>query len=66
VPVLVELRECVRAGRLSVPLTELGPGYLHMHANLLLRSAPRTQELVLYDFLARLYDSQAARAPEWR
>ena len=33
-----------------------------MHANRLLRSEQRAQELVLYDFLARLYDSEVARA----
>src|SRR5262249_7401824 len=54
-PVMAELKACARAGRLSVPLTELAPSYLHMHANRLLRSAHRAQELVLYDFLARLY-----------
>ena len=32
-----------------------------MHANRLLRSAHRRQELVLYDFLARLYESRAIR-----
>jgi thiopeptide-type bacteriocin biosynthesis protein len=65
-PVVAELRACARAGQLSVPLTELAPSYLHMHANRLLRSAQRAQELVLYDLLARLYDSQLARAPERR
>jgi thiopeptide-type bacteriocin biosynthesis protein len=60
-PVMAELTACAQAGRLSVPLTDLAPSYLHMHANRLLRSAHRAQELVLYDFLARLYQSQAAR-----
>ncbi len=32
-----------------------------MHANRLLRAEQRAHELVLYDFLARLYDSEAAR-----
>ncbi len=59
-PVAAELRTCERAGRLSISLAELAPSYLHMHANRLLRSAQRAQELVLYDFLSRLYDSQAA------
>src|SRR5262249_35861838 len=31
-PLAAELRACARAGRLSVPLTELAPSYLHMHA----------------------------------
>jgi thiopeptide-type bacteriocin biosynthesis protein len=61
-PVMSELKACAKAGRLSVPLTELAPSYLHMHANRLLRSAHRAQELVLYDFLVRHYESQAAQA----
>jgi thiopeptide-type bacteriocin biosynthesis protein len=61
-PVMAELQAAVRAGRLSVPLTELAPSYLHMHANRLLRSAHRAQELVLCAFLARIYESETARA----
>jgi thiopeptide-type bacteriocin biosynthesis protein len=60
--VVAELQVGTRAGRLAVPLVELAPSYLHMHANRVLRSAHRAQELVLYDFLARLYESQAARS----
>jgi thiopeptide-type bacteriocin biosynthesis protein len=61
-PVLAELKACAGSGRLSVPLVDLAPSYLHMHNNRLLRSAHRAQELVLYDFLAHLYESRAARA----
>jgi thiopeptide-type bacteriocin biosynthesis protein len=61
-PVAAGLKEVAQAGRLSVPLAELAPSYLHMHANRLLRTAHRAQELVLYDFLGRLYESQAAQA----
>ena len=39
----------------------LAGSYLHMHANRLLRSAQRAQETVLYDFLARHYESLIAR-----
>jgi thiopeptide-type bacteriocin biosynthesis protein len=60
-PVITELRACAEAGKLSRPLTELAPSYLHMHANRLLRSAHRAQELVLYNFLTRIYESQAAQ-----
>jgi thiopeptide-type bacteriocin biosynthesis protein len=60
-PVMVELKECARERRLTVPLPELATSYLHMHVNRLLRSAHRAQELVLYDFLGRLYESQVAR-----
>jgi thiopeptide-type bacteriocin biosynthesis protein len=65
-PVVAELKDYARAGRLSVPLTELASSYLHMHANRLLRAAHRPQELVLYDFLCRLYESQGAQARERR
>jgi thiopeptide-type bacteriocin biosynthesis protein len=60
-PVAAGLRGCARAGRLSVPPEELARSYLHMQANRLLRSAHRAQELVLYDFLDRLYHARAAR-----
>jgi lantibiotic biosynthesis protein len=61
VPVVAELKICAQAGQLTMPLTEVAPSYIHMHANRLLRSAHRAHELVLYDFLARLYDGQVAR-----
>jgi thiopeptide-type bacteriocin biosynthesis protein len=61
-PAIAELRECAQTGRLTLPLSELAPSFLHMHANRMLRSAHRAQELVLYDFLMRHYDSLAARA----
>jgi hypothetical protein len=50
-----------RAGRLSLPVVELAPSYLHMHANRMLRSAQRMHELVLYDFLYRCCESRASR-----
>jgi thiopeptide-type bacteriocin biosynthesis protein len=62
-PMMAQLKSCARAGRLTVPLPDLAVSYLHMHANRLLRSAHRAQELVLYDFLSRLDESRAARAP---
>jgi thiopeptide-type bacteriocin biosynthesis protein len=65
-PALAEWKAAVSAGELSLSPADLAPSYLHMHANRLLRSAQRAQEMVLYDFLARLYDSQAARAQELR
>ncbi len=60
-PVISELHVCARAGRLTIPPEELASSYLHLHANRLLRSAHRAQELVLYELLVRLYQSQAAR-----
>ena len=56
---LAELRRTARLGRLEM---DFAGSLLHMHANRILRSNARAQELVLYDFLARLYESQAARA----
>ncbi|MBN2563629.1 MAG: hypothetical protein JXQ75_22140, partial [Phycisphaerae bacterium] len=60
-PIVAELKAARQSGRVSLPLTELAPSYVHMHANRLLRSAQRAQELVIYDFLLRLYKSKAAR-----
>jgi thiopeptide-type bacteriocin biosynthesis protein len=60
--IVTALKELERERRLSTPLPELVLSYAHMHANRLLRSAHRQQELVIYDFLVRLYDSRIARA----
>ncbi|MBN8232156.1 lantibiotic dehydratase [Corallococcus macrosporus] len=62
VPVRRRLEAASREGRLGVSLMALAGTLLHMHANRMLRSAARAQELVLYDFLARTYQSQLARA----
>jgi thiopeptide-type bacteriocin biosynthesis protein len=59
-PVAAALRDATTP--LAVPLDQLAGSYLHMHANRLLRSAARPQELVIYDFLVRLYESRVARA----
>ncbi len=61
--VTAELRARERAVRLAQPVAELAPSYVHVHVNRLLRSAQRAHEMVLYDFLDRLYESAAARAP---
>lgn len=57
-PIFAELRAHEEAGRLSIPPAKLLESYIHMHLNRVLRSAHRKQELVLYDFLARLYRSR--------
>ena len=44
--------------------SSIAGSYLHMHANRLLRSEQRAQELVLYDFLVRLYESEARAKPK--
>jgi thiopeptide-type bacteriocin biosynthesis protein len=61
-PIAARLRGSAAAGRLTQSLAALAASYLHMHANRLLGSAPRAQEMVLYDFLHRLYESRVARA----
>jgi thiopeptide-type bacteriocin biosynthesis protein len=45
-----------------VSLSDVVSSFAHMHANRLLRSEARAQELVLYDLLLRLYESESARA----
>jgi thiopeptide-type bacteriocin biosynthesis protein len=61
-PVAAELRAAEAAGRLTAPIAEMAWSYVHMHANRLLRSVARAQELVIYDFLQRYYESLTARA----
>jgi thiopeptide-type bacteriocin biosynthesis protein len=61
-PVIAELQACAQDGRLAMPLNDLAATHMHMHANRLLRAAQRAQELVIYDFLERLYASRLARA----
>lgn len=56
-----EMRDLWLGGRLSADLGELAMSLAHMHVNRLLRSAQRAQELVLYEFLDRIYSSRAAR-----
>jgi thiopeptide-type bacteriocin biosynthesis protein len=59
-PVAAALRALEQVGRLTCPLADVAASALHMHANRLLRSAARAQELVLYDLLARLYQARLA------
>jgi thiopeptide-type bacteriocin biosynthesis protein len=61
-PLAPELAALDAAGRLTARLDDIVASYLHMYCNRLLRAAARQQELVLNDFLVRLYESQLARA----
>jgi thiopeptide-type bacteriocin biosynthesis protein len=54
-PLAAELRALERAGTLQAPVGLLARSYVHMHVNRLIRAAQRAHELVLYDFLARMY-----------
>jgi thiopeptide-type bacteriocin biosynthesis protein len=55
------LRELAAQGKLTLRMTDLAASYVHMHVNRLIRASQRAHELVLYDFLAQLYDSRLAR-----
>ena len=61
-PVAAELSSLERSGGLRVPVADLAWSYLHMQGFRLLRSAQNDHEPVLFDFLGRIYQSQAARA----
>ena len=65
-PIARELLSREGNGRLRTSVVDLAPSFLHMHANRLLRSEQRSQELVLYDFLSRLYEAEAARSRKGR
>ena len=61
-PIAARLKELEQAGGLTMSILDLAPSYIHMHVNRMLRSAQRAHEVVLYDFLTRLYESQIARS----
>lgn len=65
-PIVEELRELEKAGRLNQSIAELAPSYVHMHVNRMIRSAARAHEMVLYDFLYLLHESRAARERKGR
>jgi lantibiotic biosynthesis protein len=58
------LAGALRACRLDAPLASFAGSLVHMHINRLLHASQRAQELVLYDFLHRWYDSRRARQTE--
>ncbi len=62
-PLAAELRTSERGGKLSQPLAKLAESYVHMHMNRILRSSHREQELIIYDFLTRLYRSREVLQP---
>ncbi len=55
------LKEAAGGGTLTSAWPDIAASFVHMHANRLLRSAARAHELVIYDFLGRLYRSRLAR-----
>jgi thiopeptide-type bacteriocin biosynthesis protein len=65
-PVGERLRQAEREGHLRAPVERLAGGFLHLHVNRMLPQEQRAQELVLHDFLARLYRSRQARMKQGR
>ena len=60
-PLIAEVHALSVQGVLSVSINDLLSSLIHMYVNRVLRSEQRTQELVIYDFLVRLYASEIAR-----
>lgn len=60
-PIAERLRAAAAEGSLTNSPADIAAGLLHMHANRLLRSSHRAQEMVIYDLLTRLYSSKLAR-----
>lgn len=56
------LRALEKHGQLTERFETLAWSFAHMHVNRMLRSSPRLHELVLYDWLRRIYESRLARA----
>jgi thiopeptide-type bacteriocin biosynthesis protein len=59
--IATELGRRDAAGELVPPLADFAWSLAHMHANRMLHASQRAQELVLYDFLRRLYAARRAR-----
>ncbi len=58
---LNRLADASTQGRLSVSLEDLASSLVHMQVNRFMRTSQRAHELVLADFLGRVYRSQVAR-----
>ena len=53
-------------GSLTAPVSDILISLIHMQVNRLMRGAPRAIELVIYDFLRRLYHSKRTQAANFR
>jgi thiopeptide-type bacteriocin biosynthesis protein len=60
-PIAQTLRRLESEGRLTLPRTAIAGSLVHMHLNRLLRGDNTAQELVICDFLARLYEASVRR-----
>lgn len=61
-PLFLEQEQLAATGGLTASLEEMLESFIHMSVNRLLTSAQRAQEMVIYQFLARWYESQIGRA----
>lgn len=60
-PLFQEMLEFQAQGKLTHKLEDMMSSFVHMSVNRFLRSAQRMQEMVVYDFLVRIYESRVAR-----
>jgi lantibiotic biosynthesis protein len=60
-PLIQEMLELQVRTELSCPVEQIIHSLIHMFLNRVLRSSQRLQEMVIYEFLTRLYDSEVAR-----
>ena len=63
-PWFVEMRALEKAEGLTVGFEELLGSFIHMSVNRMLQSSQRAQEMVIYYFLMRLYESRLAKSCE--
>lgn len=66
VPFVSEIDGLERKSLLTVSVQELVENVVHLHVNRVMRVAQNSQELVIFDFLTRLYDSRKARKRQSR
>jgi lantibiotic biosynthesis protein len=57
-PLVANLRARASKGELTASIENMTESIVHMHANRLLRSSARAHELVVYDFLRRMYQTE--------
>jgi lantibiotic biosynthesis protein len=62
-PIWRSIERARRAGLIHASATDLARSFAHMHAIRLLGVEARAHELVLFDFLKRLYQSRLAQTP---
>ena len=59
--IVVRYRELLSRGLLKVSMDDLLISFVHMQVNRLISSSPRLHEMILYDFLFRIYYGRRAR-----